>query len=233
MKKSIFMALLIAVYATLFAGHAFAAQGDVYRVTGVAVGEGLSMFRDPDTKSPVVITLPHNASWVIKRADTRPGWQKISWNDQHGWVEAGKLTFDRAATQVVAERNQCLKDPTVSNKMCCGFPPGAQSEIFKSVRVHSVTGIPKGQTLKMYAKPEKGTRVVVLVPHNATWIVKLGKKAHKDGIDWEKITWGGNQGWVNSLNLQFNPELTIAGDLKRKQCSVPAGCAPDFSAVKN
>ncbi len=220
------------VYTLLPTTFLSAAEGDVFRVTGVAAGEGISMFQEPNTKSAVVIKIPHNASWIIKRPESRPGWQKISWNDQTGWIEAGKIVFDRAATQVVADRNHCLKDPTVVNKICCGFPPGAESQIFKSVRVQSVTGIPKGQALKMYAKPQKGGRVVVLMPHNATWIVKLGKKEHKDGIDWEKITWGGNKGWVDSLNLQFNPELTIAGDLKRKQCSVPAGCAPDFSALK-
>lgn len=232
MKKSIILIMVMVVYTLLPTTFLSAAEGDVFRVTGVAAGEGISMFQEPNTKSAVVIKIPHNASWIIKRPESRPGWQKISWNDQTGWIEAGKIVFDRAATQVVADRNHCLKDPTVVNKICCGFPPGAESQIFKSVRVQSVTGIPKGQALKMYAKPQKGGRVVVLMPHNATWIVKLGKKEHKDGIDWEKITWGGNKGWVDSLNLQFNPELTIAGDLKRKQCSVPAGCAPDFSALK-
>ena len=232
MKRSIFLMLVAIVYMALPVKSVLAAQGDVFRVVGIAPGEGLVMYQDSNTKSGAVIKIPHNASWVIKRAETRPGWQKISWNDQQGWVESGKLAFDRAATQVVADRNQCLKDPTVVNKICCGFPPGAESQIFTSVKVNSVTGIPKGDSLKLYAKPAKGTRVVVLIPHNATWIVKLNKQEHKDGIDWEKITWGGNKGWVNSLNLQFNPELTIAGDLKRKQCSTPAGCAPDFSALK-
>lgn len=232
MKRSIFLMLVAIVYMTLPVKSALAAQGDVFRIVGVASGEGLVMYQDSNTKSGAVIKIPHNASWVIKRPEARPGWQRISWNDQQGWVESGKLTFDRAATQVVADRNQCLKDPTVVNKICCGFPPGAESQIFTSVRVHSITGIPKGDSLRLHAKPAKGSRVVVLIPHNATWVVKLKKQKHKDGIDWEKITWGGNKGWVNSLNLQFNPELTIAGDLKRKQCSRPAGCAPDFSALK-
>jgi len=232
MKKSIFLILVASIFISLPMKLLMAATGDVYRVTGVAPGEGLVMYREANTKGPTVIKIPHNASWVIKRPESRPGWQRISWNDQHGWVEAGKLSFDRAATQVVADRNQCLKDPTVTNKICCGFPPGAESEIFKTVKVHSVTGIRKGQSLKMYAQPALGTRVIVSIPHNGTWIVKINKTAHKDGINWEKISWGGNRGWVNALNLQFNPELTTAGDLKRKQCSTPAGCAPDFSALE-
>ena len=233
MKKSILIMLAMLAYMLLPAKFVLAAQGDVFRVTGVAPNEGLPMYQEPDKNSPVVIRLPHNASWIIKREETRPGWQRISWNDQNGWVVAGKLVFDRAATQVVADRNQCLKDPTVTNKMCCGFPPGAESKIFKSVKIHSVTGIPKGSALEMHAEPKKDSRIVVLMPHNATWIVKLGEKVNKDGIDWEKITWGGNKGWVNSLNLQFNPELTIASDLKRKECSAPVGCAPDLSGIKN
>ena len=232
MKKSILIILATLAYVLLPAKFVLAAQGDVFRVTGVAPGEGISMYQEPNTKSPVIIKLPHNASWVIKRAETRPGWQRISWNDQSGWIEAGKLVFDRAATQVVAVRNQCLKDPTVTNKICCGFPPSAEPKNFKAVKIHSVTGIAKGDALKMYTEPKKGAKVVVLMPHNATWIVKLGKKVNKDGIDWEKVTWGGNTGWVNSVNLQFNPELTIASELKRKACALPAGCAPDLSGVK-
>ena len=232
MKRSIFLMLTAVVLMTLPIKFVLAALGDVFRIVDVAPGEGVTMFKEANTKSTPIIKIPHNASWIQKRPESKPGWQKISWNDQNGWIEAGKLAFDRAATQVVADRNHCLKDPTVVNKICCGFPPGAEQEIFKSVKVHSVTGILKGQSLKLYAKPTKSARVVVLIPHNATWIVKLNKQKHSDGIDWEKITWGGNKGWVNSLNLQFNPELTIAGDLKRRQCSKPAGCAPDFSALK-
>lgn len=231
MNKSILWIVVTIMSFMLPIKSILAAQGDVFRITGVAAGESITMFDEPSTTSKKKIKIPHNASWVVKRPDTRPGWQRISWNDQDGWIQAGKLTFDRGATLVVAERNSCLKDPTVTNKICCGFPPGAESEIFKSVRVHSVTGIGKGQALKMYAKPSKGSRILVAMPHNSTWIVKLDKQVNKEGVDWEKITWGGNQGWVNSLNLQFNPELTIAGDLKRKQCSIPAGCAPDFSAL--
>lgn len=207
------------------------AEGDVYRVVGIPQGQTLSIHNQPNESGGVVVKVPHNASWFVLRGQPQNGWQRIAWNNQNGWVKSEHLEFDKAATNVKAERDFCLKDPTVSNKICCGFPPGAQSEIFKSVKVYSTSGIAKGDTLKLYSSPSKTSSIVIAAPHNATWIVKLNQSSKKQGVNWEKVRWNGTTGWVEDSKISFDPEMTNVGDMKREMCSVPAGCAPDFSGA--
>jgi uncharacterized protein YgiM (DUF1202 family) len=208
------------------------AEGAVYKVVGVPQGQTLALKQSAGDSSGTVVQVPHNASWFVLRGDPKDGWQKVSWNNQQGWVKAANLEFDKAATQVKEERDFCLKDPTVTNKICCGFPPGAQSEIFKSVKVYSASGVSKGSTLQFRSKPAADAPVVISAPHNATWIVKLGQNANKDGINWYKVRWNGTTGWVDNSQISFDPEMTNMGDMKRQLCSVPAGCAPDFSGAE-
>ncbi|MGV6810476.1 MAG: hypothetical protein ACWA5U_11450 [bacterium] len=224
--------LLTALFVGSMTPMTMALAEQVYRVIGVPAGQTLSIRSTPSDQGGVVVKVPHNASWFVLRGAPVNGWQQVSWNNQNGWVKAANLESDKAATKVKAERDACLKDPSVSNKICCGFPPGAQSAIFKSVKVYSVTGVAKGDTLKMQLRPDTNSNVVIAIPHNATWITKANKKVQKGNITWEKVRWNGSVGWVQSSQITFDPEMTNVGDMKREMCSVPAGCAPDFSAVK-
>ncbi len=231
MIKRIFFTLLL-VSLSLFSIHVdlVFANDDIYRVSNFVPRNGLPLYVEPRRSSKLIATIPRSTSWIKIQGRPQAGWQKISWNSQQGWIQAGTIELDRAATNITGGKVDCLHDPKIKNKACCGIVE-TTDDPSELVKIYSVTGVPKNQLLQMNTAPGKRENIASLMPHNATWIMKLNKRKLINGVRWEKVKWGGKIGWVDSRKIQYSPELTSVNDMKRKSCNVPKDCAPDLSAL--
>lgn len=192
----------------------------IYQTKGLTPGNVLKMYAQPGKN--VLVNLPHNATWIVRRGAQQVAngvtWEKVSWDNQTGWVDSNKLRFDGPSTQIAAARRACMNNPAVVEKTCCGYPETAKGVPFRSVPIFSVRGLKPGQSLIMYM--EEGTSAVAIeIPHNATWVTKLGKIAKGDGVSFENVRWAGKNGWVNSAFLRPDAKKTQEGDAKRRLCS--------------
>jgi len=192
----------------------------IYQTKNLKPGIVLKMYGKPG--KDIMVNLPHNATWIVRRgaqeAVNGVMWEKVSWDNQTGWVDSSKLRFDGASTRIAAARRACINDPKVVEKMCCGYPETAKGVPFRSVPVYSVRSLKPGQSLIMYM--EQGSSAVAIeIPHNATWVTKLGKVAKGDGVAFENVRWAGKNGWVNAAYLRQDAEKTKEGDNKRRVCS--------------
>lgn len=192
----------------------------MYQTKNLKPGMVLKMYSNPG--SDVMVNLPHNATWIVRRgaqvAAKGVMWEKVSWDNQTGWVDSNRLRFDAQSTRVAASRRACMNNPKTVDKMCCGYPETAKGVPFRSVPVFSVRSLKPGQSLMMYM--EQGSSAVAIeIPHNATWVTKLGQIAKGDGVAFEKVRWAGKNGWVNTAYLREDPKKTKEGDDKRRRCS--------------
>ena len=215
---------------SIFLSPSLLAYDDIYKVPNYVSKKGLVIYSAPKAGSKTIATIPPNTSWIKIQGRVQAGWQKIAWNGQQGWIKAGSIILDRAATNIADKKTDCLHDPSVKNKTCCGIVE-TTSDPSELVKIYSVTGVAKNDLLMMNSSPGKKENIVSLIPHNATWIMKLGKKSVRNGIVWEKIKWGGTTGWVDGRKIQFSPGLTAVNDTKRKACNKQVGCEPDLSAA--
>ncbi|MEZ5448583.1 MAG: hypothetical protein R3E89_06105 [Thiolinea sp.] len=90
---------------------------------------------------------------------------------------------------------------------------------FRSVPIYSVTGLKPGQSLMMYVEKGEQSAIAVEIPHNATWVTKMGKVAKGGNVAFELVRWAGQNGWVNAAYLKEDPVKTKEGDEKRRRCS--------------
>ena len=226
MKKSVSPVITVIVFLSWFVQPAIVSADPIYKVKRVGQGSSLNLRAFPGSKSRVKVAIPHNASWVVKRNRTkkvgRSVWNKVIWNKEEGWVNSHFLSFDPAATRIADERKQCLTNPAEKNKICCGYPKNERRRPFKHVDVLKVKGIAVGSTLPMRTQPGRWKgKVVVAIPHNATWIARLGRiKTLPNGQKWEYVRWNGQNGWVNKRYTAFDRATTQLGDKKRKMCSL-------------
>lgn len=202
----------------------------VYRVQGLDAGSVLKMYKEPGKE--VVVNIPHNATWIVRRnAQMTEGdkvWEKVSWDEQTGWVLSDSLTEDPDATELLAARRQCLADPKTVDKLCCGYPEAAKGGLFKSIPVYKVQGLDAGQSLMMYVD-HGDNAIAVEIPHSGTNIVKLGQRAEAGAFAMERVRWAGQNGWVDNAKLTYDEETTKAGDAKRQRCGGVSG-GVDFRA---
>lgn len=221
---------LLAIIITVVLSNSLFAYDDVYKVPNYTSKNGLIVYAEPKIGSKKITSIPPNTSWIKIQGKVRAGWQKIAWNNQQGWIKAGSIVLDRAATNIADDKTDCLHDPSVKNKTCCGIVE-TTNDPSELVKIYSVTGIARNDLLMMNSSPGRKENLVSLIPHNATWIMKLDQKKRINGITWEKIKWGGTTGWVDGRKIQFNSGLTAVNDTKRKACNQKVDCAPDLSAI--
>lgn len=191
----------------------------IYRVQGLNAGNVLKLYKEPG--KGIIVNIPHNATWIVRRNAQKTVdnvvWERVSWDNQTGWVMSDALNFDKEATEIAAARRACMADPKVVDKECCGYPESAKGGTFRSVPIYSVRQLVPGESLMMYV--EKGSdAIAVEIPHNATWVAKLGKRAEAGKFAMENVRWAGQNGWVNAANLKFDPDTTKEGDRKRQKC---------------
>jgi len=192
----------------------------IYQTKNLRPGNVLKMYANPG--SDIMVNLPHNATWIVRRnaqvAANGVVWEKVSWDNQAGWVDANRLRLDSQSTRIAAARRACMTNPATVDKMCCGYPETAKGVPFRSVPVFSVRGLKPGQSLMMYME-QGSSSIAVEIPHNATWVTKLGKIAKGDGVAFEQVRWAGKNGWVNTAYLNRDAQKTKEGDDKRRRNS--------------
>lgn len=191
----------------------------IYRVQNMTAGNVLKMYQEPGKE--VIVNIPHNATWIVRRNAQKTVdnavWEKISWDDQTGWVLSDALAFDQEATNVANARRQCMADPKVEDKECCGYPETAKGAVFHSVPIFEVEKLVAGESLMMYV--DKGSEAIAVeIPHNATWVAKLGQRAEAGKFAMEYVRWAGQNGWVDAAKLKLDPATTKEGDRKRQKC---------------
>lgn len=222
-NKIIFSSLLFSMG---FVTNVSADGGDIFRVTNVGQKGVLNLRATPSATAKVLLELPRNARWIVKRDDKQSrgrarvrGWQKIHWNNHEGWVNASYLAFDPEATKVKQVRMSCLEN---SPKLpaCCGYPTQKFTGKLYPIKVHNVQKVDNGQSLNMREQAGRNAEVVATIPHDAVGIVKFPKQRVKNGTStWEKVRWNGQNGWVNSYYLNFDPELSKSREHLREICS--------------
>jgi hypothetical protein len=199
-------------------------SSQVYRVKGLDAGSVLKMYKEPGKE--VVVNIPHNATWISRRnaqmVVDKTLWEKVSWDDQTGWVLSSALEEDPKATEEANARRQCLADPKVEEKECCGYPEAAKGGVFRSIPVYTVKDLAAGESLMMYVD-HGDDAIAVEIPHNARSIVKLGQRAVAGKFALERVRWAGQNGWVNDAKLVYDPETTASGDSKRQKCGGVSG----------
>jgi len=226
----LFYLLVFALFASLSLKVAVA--NDIYKVTQIGQGNSLKLHAYPAKHSRVVVSIPHNASWVIKREQRSQRevagvlWHKVTWQAHQGWVQDKYLSKDIASTRRAKEhlsvRQQCLADNTITDKTCCGYTRN-KNKPFTAVQhidMYAVKGIAKGKTipLRTVAGKWKG-KVLVAMPHSAKWIVGLAQeKKMPNGETWQKVRWGAKTGWVNKKYIHFDEISTAQGEKRRSQC---------------
>jgi hypothetical protein len=196
----------------------------VYRVKDMDAGSVLKMYKEPGKE--VMVNIPHNATWISRRnAQMTIGdkvWEKVSWDDQTGWVLSDALEEDPKATEAANGRRQCLADPAIKEKDCCGYPEAAKGGLFKSIPVYAVQTLSAGESLMMYVD-HGDNAIAVEIPHNGTNIVKLGQRAEAGKFAMERVRWAGQNGWVDDAKLVYDEEKTKANDSKRQKCGGVSG----------
>ena len=221
-KMALTLVSSVAMCLPLFASAALTMPADtslVYRVKGLDAGSVLKLYKEPGQQ--VIVNIPHNATWIARRnAQMTVGstvWEKITWDDQTGWVISDALEEDTQATDTANERRQCLADPAVQDKECCGYPEAAKGGHFQSIPVYTVSGLTAGESLMMYVD-HGDNAIAVELPHNARSIVKLGQRAEAGQFAMERVRWAGQNGWVDADKLTYDDSTTKAGDAKRQKC---------------
>ena len=213
----------------LFVGssvNAVANDADIFRVANVGQKGVLNLRATPSSTAKVVLELPRNARWIVKRQGNKAhgrsrvrGWQKVHWNNHEGWVDASYLEYDPEASKIKQIRMSCLQsNPKLP--ACCGYPRQQFLGKLYPIRVYDVQKVATGQSLNMRKQAGRNAEVVATIPHNAIGIVKLHTKPEKEGSSlWEKVRWNGQNGWVNSYYLNFDPELSKSREYLREMCS--------------
>jgi SH3-like domain-containing protein len=221
-NKVVFSFLLFSIAVTT---KVSADNGGVFRVVNVGKTGVLNLRVAPSSNAKVLLELPRNARWIVKRKSNTAhgrgrvrGWQKIHWNNHEGWVDGSYLALDPEATKVKLLRMSCLQsNPKIP--ACCGYPEQKFTGKLYPIKVHSVQKVDTGQSLNMRQQAGRNAEVVATIPHDAVGIVKFPQQGVKDGSSiWEKVRWNGQNGWVNSYYLNFDPELSKSRERMREVC---------------
>lgn len=225
LKSNIALTSLFMSLSIFTSNQAVADSSSIYRVSNVAKSGILNLREAPSANSKVLLELPHNARWISKkqnknsRGRTRSVWHKVSWNNHEGWVNSNYLTVDPEATHVKLQRVSCLQG-NPSKPACCGYPKQKITGKVYPIKVYHVKGVDIGESLNVRQGGGRNMDVVETIPHNASGIVKLPVKAIKNGSStWEKVRWNGQNGWVNSYYLEYDPELSASRESLREMCN--------------
>ena len=206
--------------------NVLADSADLFRVANIGSQGILNLRAAPSSTAKVLLELPRNARWIVKRQSNNVhgrsrlrGWQKVHWNNHEGWVDVSYLEYDPDATAIKQARISCLQsNPKLP--ACCGYPQQKFSGKLYPIKVHDVQKVASGQSLNMRKQAGRNAEMIATIPHDAVGIVKLHVAPVKDGSSvWEKVRWNGQNGWVNSYYLSFDPELSKSREHLREICS--------------
>lgn len=196
-------------------------QGQVFQVTNIISTNVLNVRQQPNTRSSVILQIPANSKWIVKRTSERKGnWQKVLWGVKEGWVYNRYLGSDAKATQVLAKHRQCIKS-NPGNSMCCGYTGNSsKSRNHSLIRAFKVVRVARGQSLNVRASGSANAKRITNIPHNATGIIKFpGQQVRRGHAVWQKVRWNGRDGWVNASFLKYDSIVSDYRNIVHQACS--------------
>jgi len=213
---------LMLVISSVNALHASegANERQVFQVTNIKSTNVLNVRQKPSTNSSVILQIPADAKWILKRTSERKGnWQKVLWGVKEGWVYNRYLGSDAKATQALAKHRQCIKS-NPGNSMCCGYTGGSsKSRNDNSIQAFKVVRVGRGQSLNVRASGNANAKRITNIPHNATGIIKFpGQQVRRGNAVWQKVRWNGRDGWVNASFLKYDPIISDYRNIVYQTC---------------
>ncbi len=217
---------LIASLISLFSSINLAFASDAhqaYKVANLKMTNVLNVRQNPSMNSTVILQLPADARWILKRTTQQQGhWQKVVWGVKEGWVYNNYISVDQEATQFLTKHRQCVQQ-SPENSMCCGFNSSSKSrnsQVNNEIRTFMVVNVPRGQSLNVRAAGRATARKISNIPHSAAGIVKFpGQLVNQGHTVWQKIRWNGRDGWVNASYLQYDPIISDYRNIVHQVCS--------------
>lgn len=199
---------------------AYANERQVFQVTNIKSTNVLNVRQKPNMSSSVILQLPADAKWILKRTSERKGnWQKVLWGVKEGWVYNRYLGSDAKATQALAKHRQCIKN-NPGNSMCCGYTGSAKTHNRNKIQAFKVVRVGRGQSLNVRASGNASAKRITNIPHNATGIIKFpGQQVRRGNAVWQKVRWNGRDGWVNATFLKYDPIISDYRNIVQQACS--------------
>lgn len=85
------------------------------------------------------------------------------------------------------------------------------------LKIYKVNNIRQGGSLYMRSGPSHKSQVIVAIPHNAQWLESKDPVIQRGSLRWQKVTWNGNYGWVNTRYLSYDTKNTKRALTQRNQ----------------
>ena len=196
----------------------------VFKVAHINSVGVLNVRKNPAANSKVILQLPSDSSWILKRTAEHSGrWQKVVWGVKEGWVYDYYLDADNQASQQLEEYQQCVAN-NPGNSLCCGYKSTSvgrnRSGKTPPIKTFMVINVATGQSLNVREHGSVTARKVATIPHNAVGIVKFpGKQVKSRNVVWQKIRWNGKDGWVNAAYLKYDPIISDYRNIVQDLCS--------------
>ena len=192
-----------------------------YKVVNIEEAGVLNVRQKPSIKSPVILQLPADAKWIVKRtSDIQGRWQKVVWGASEGWVSNNYVNKDSQTSKLLEKYRQCAnKNPEKS--MCCGFPrSSAEHGRSHKIKTFRVVKVARGQSLNVRALGSASAKKIATLPHNATGVVKYpNQQVGRGRSAWQKIRWNGRDGWVKASFLKYDPIVSEYRNIVQQVCS--------------
>ncbi len=190
-----------------------------YKVANLQMANVLNVRQHPSMNSSVILQLPADARWILKRTSKKHGqWQKVVWGVKEGWVYNNYIATDQQATNFLAKHRQCVQQ-NPENSLCCGFN-GSKSQNTPQIKTFKVVNVARGQSLNVRASGSATSKRIASIPHSAVGIVKFPGKQVRHGRNvWQKIRWNGRDGWVNTRYLKYDPIISDYRNIVHQVCS--------------
>lgn len=220
-----FTSLLISVFLLFVTSHqalANANQQLAYKVANIKTAGELNVRQYPSASAPVLVQLPFDATWILKRTNEHKGkWQKVVWGVKEGWVNTRYIDTDQKASVELAAHRQCVTQ-NPGNSMCCGYPANtAGRNKLSKIETFMVVKVPRGQSLNVRNAGNADAKKIASIPHNAVGVVKFPHQQVKGrNTTWEKVRWNGRDGWVNSAFLKYDPIISDYRNIVQQACSL-------------
>ena len=197
-------------------------KSQVYKVANVGVAQVLNVRQRPSINSPVLLQLPADSRWLLKRTSTKQGrWQKVVWGVNEGWVNNRYVNLDQNASRFLEKHRQCVKQ-NPENSMCCGVSNSGNNrnhQTHTEIRTFRVVNVPEGQSLNVRMSGRASAKKISNIPHNAVGIVKFPGQQKRHGREvWQKIRWNGRNGWVNARFLKYDPIVSDYRNIVQQAC---------------
>ncbi|HIQ15475.1 MAG TPA: SH3 domain-containing protein [Leucothrix sp.] len=218
MYKVSLLTSLILIFSSIGMAHA-SPQGNVgvYKVNNVRSPGVLNVRSQPSSHSKILLQLPSDSRWLLKRAARQGQWQKVIWGEKEGWVHTKYISFDQEGSSFLKNHRQCMKS-NPSKAICCGYVSHGRN--VTEIKAYKVVNVPKGQSLNVRTSASSSAKKLTTMPHNAVGIIKHPRGRMQIGQStWQKIHWNGRDGWVNAHFIAYDSKTSRYRNFVQNTCA--------------